>query len=124
MIALVLLLFSLPVRLRRVWGEAHPWRRLGLAGGDPGVGGPGPLPGFLLGALLAAALLAVGTLIFTTCVGFRTMAIGGDVRSTILLVFHSHSRLWAGPVSPGSVCGVWQIPNLAKSASHCTSGVR
>ena len=57
-IALVLLLFSLPVRLRRVWGEAHPWRRLGLAGGDPGAGGPGPLPGFLLGVLLAAALLA------------------------------------------------------------------
>jgi len=57
-IALVLLLCSLPVRLRRVWGEAHPWRRLGLAGGDPGAGGRGPLPGLLLGVLLAAGLLA------------------------------------------------------------------
>jgi len=57
-IALVLLLFSLPLRLHRVWGEAHPWRRLGLADGDPGAGGLGPLPRLLLGVLLAAALLA------------------------------------------------------------------
>lgn len=30
-LALVLLLISLPVRLKRVWLEPHPWRRLGLA---------------------------------------------------------------------------------------------
>jgi uncharacterized protein len=57
-IALVLLLGSLPVRLRRAWGEPHPWRRLGLAGGGPGARGLGPLPGFLLGLLLAVGLLA------------------------------------------------------------------
>ncbi|MEB3332567.1 MAG: CPBP family intramembrane glutamic endopeptidase [Synechococcaceae cyanobacterium] len=31
LIALVLLLLSLPWRLRRAWGEPAPWRRLGLA---------------------------------------------------------------------------------------------
>jgi hypothetical protein len=50
-IALLLLLVSLPMRLRRVWGDSHPWRRLGLRG-------TAPAPGFLLGLLLAAALLA------------------------------------------------------------------
>jgi uncharacterized protein len=52
-IALLLLLGSLPLRLRRVWGEANPWQRLGLAAGD-GLAGP---RGFLQGVLLAAALL-------------------------------------------------------------------
>ena len=31
-VALALLLLSLPARLRRAWGEDRPWRRLGLAG--------------------------------------------------------------------------------------------
>ncbi len=53
-IALVLLLFSLPLRLRRVWGEAHPWRRLGLAADGPGSGAGG----LLLGVLVAGVLLA------------------------------------------------------------------
>jgi membrane protease YdiL (CAAX protease family) len=53
-IALVLLLFSLPLRLRRVWGEAHPWRRLGLAADSPGSGAGG----LLLGVLVAGGLLA------------------------------------------------------------------
>lgn len=56
-IALLLLLLSLPARLRRVWGEGHPWRRLGLAGGDPAAGGGGAQAGFLKGVLLAMALL-------------------------------------------------------------------
>lgn len=51
-IALLLLLLSLPLRLRRVWGDSHPWRRLGLRGPAPAV-----LLGLLLGLLLAAALL-------------------------------------------------------------------
>ena len=49
-IALLLLLLSLPLRLRRVWGDSHPWRRLGLRG-------PAPAPAVMLGLLLAAALL-------------------------------------------------------------------
>ena len=64
-IALLLLLFSLPLRLEWAWGTHHPWRRLGLTGGDSGAGGEGPLPGLLQGVLLAAALLApvVGVLL-------------------------------------------------------------
>lgn len=31
-VALALLLLTLPARLRRAWGEDRPWRRLGLAG--------------------------------------------------------------------------------------------
>jgi len=53
-IALLLLLGSLPLRLRRVWGEPHPWRRLGLAAG----GGLAGTRGFLQGVVVAAALLA------------------------------------------------------------------
>jgi len=53
-IALLLLLLSLPLRLHRVWGESHPWRRLGLAAG----GGLAGTRGFLQGVLVAAALLA------------------------------------------------------------------
>ncbi|MEB3183348.1 MAG: CPBP family intramembrane glutamic endopeptidase [Cyanobacteriota bacterium] len=57
-IALLLLLLSLPLRLQRAWGAHQPWRRLGLTGGDPAAGGQGPVPGLLQGVLLAAALLA------------------------------------------------------------------
>jgi uncharacterized protein len=53
-ITLVLLLLTLPLRLRRVWGESHPWQRLGLTAGG-GLAGP---RGFLQGVGLAAALLA------------------------------------------------------------------
>lgn len=64
-IALLLLLLSLPLRLQRAWGARHPWRRLGLTGGDPAAGGQGPVLGLLQGVLLAAALLApvVGVLL-------------------------------------------------------------
>lgn len=64
-IALLLLLLSLPLRLQRAWGTHHPWRRLGLTGGDPAAGGQGPLVGLLQGVVLAAALLApvVGVLL-------------------------------------------------------------
>lgn len=50
--ALAALLFSLPVRLRRSWGEAHPWRRLGVQGPWPGV-----LKALLRGLLKALLLL-------------------------------------------------------------------
>ena len=52
-IALALLLFSLPLRLRRVWNDTNPWRRLGLAAGSPGT----RASGFLHGVLVAGALL-------------------------------------------------------------------
>lgn len=63
-IALLLLLFTLPLRLRRVWSEARPWRRLGLAAGGPGAAGlclgQGALAAIGLLALVAAALLLSG----------------------------------------------------------------
>jgi membrane protease YdiL (CAAX protease family) len=49
-IALLLLLLSLPLRLRRVWGDGHPWQRLGLTGANSAAH-------FLQGLLLATALL-------------------------------------------------------------------
>ena len=58
-IALVLLLFSLPLRLRRVWGEAQPWRRLGLAAGSRGDRARGFLQGVLLAATLLTAVAGV-----------------------------------------------------------------
>jgi membrane protease YdiL (CAAX protease family) len=51
-VALVLLLISLPIRLRRAWGEEHPWQKLGLA-----VPLPIALRSWLRGALKALALL-------------------------------------------------------------------
>ncbi len=53
-ITLALLLLTLPLRLRRVWGDSHPWQRLGLTAG----GGLAGSRGFLQGVGLAAALLA------------------------------------------------------------------
>ena len=58
-IALVLLLVSLPWRLRRVWGEHHPWRRLGVV--MPPAQALGSAARGLGKALLA--LLLVGSLL-------------------------------------------------------------
>ncbi len=62
-VALLLLLFSLPWRLRRSWGAAHPWRRLGVVA-PPLVAARTFLGGLakaaLLLALVAALLLASG----------------------------------------------------------------
>ncbi len=58
-IALLLLLLSLPQRLRQVWGDSHPWRRLGLAAGGCGAGTRGFLEGVLLSAVLLAAVAGV-----------------------------------------------------------------
>jgi len=61
-IALVLLLLTLPLRLRQVWGECHPWRRLGLLptgqGQTPGEPAAAILQGLLGGLLKAVLLLA------------------------------------------------------------------
>lgn len=63
-LALLLLILTLPLRLQRTWGEARPWRRLGL---QPLEGGANPgqtiwiifkalLRGLLKAALLLTAL--------------------------------------------------------------------
>jgi membrane protease YdiL (CAAX protease family) len=62
-VALVLLLASLPLRLRRVWQESNPWLRLGLA--VPGAlalrsGVRGLLKALLLLALVATVLILAG----------------------------------------------------------------
>lgn len=53
-IALVLLLLSLPWRLRRSWGSSAPWRTLGLSGTPAAIGRA------LVRGLLKALLLLVG----------------------------------------------------------------
>lgn len=62
-VALLLLLFSLPWRLRRSWGATHPWRRLGVVA-TPLMAVRAFLGGLakavLLLALVAAVLLASG----------------------------------------------------------------
>jgi MYXO-CTERM domain-containing protein len=61
--AFALFLLTLPRRLRRAWGEPHPWQRLGLAT-DPGNGlralWRGALKALLLLALVVGALLISG----------------------------------------------------------------
>ena len=52
--AVLALVVSLPLRLRRQWGEPHPWRSLGVVGP-----GPAALQALLRGLLKAAALLAL-----------------------------------------------------------------
>ena len=57
-IALVLLLLSLPWRLRRAWGSTTPWRTLGLAG-PPASIGRALVRGWLKALLLLAGVCAV-----------------------------------------------------------------
>ena len=62
-VALILLLASLPLRLKRVWQEPNPWQRLGLA--VPGAlalrsGVRGLLKALLLLALVSAGLMLAG----------------------------------------------------------------
>ena len=52
--ALAALLLSLPLRLRRSWGERQPWQRLGVTGPTPAV-----FKALVRGALKAAGLLAL-----------------------------------------------------------------
>jgi len=62
-LALVLLLLSLPMRLRRAWGTNQPWRQLGLAAPAPAVLRAlvrGLLKALLLLGLVSVVLLATG----------------------------------------------------------------
>lgn len=52
--AVLALVVSLPLRLRRQWGEPHPWRSLGVVAPWPAV-----LQALVRGLLKAAALLAL-----------------------------------------------------------------
>lgn len=63
MLALLLLLVSLPLRLRRVWQESNPWQRLGLAvplNAALRSGVRGLLKALVLLSLVAAALVLAG----------------------------------------------------------------
>ncbi len=57
-VALLLLLFSLPWRLRRSWGATHPWRRLGVVA-TPLMAVRAFLGGLAKAALLLALVAAV-----------------------------------------------------------------
>lgn len=57
-IALLLLLLTLPFRLRLTWGEPHPWRRLGLLPREQGLT-PGETSGRILQALLRGLVKAL-----------------------------------------------------------------
>ncbi len=64
LVSLLLLLLSLPLRLRRAWGESHPWRTLGVVAPPLailGAFGRGLLKALVLLALVVGALLAGGS---------------------------------------------------------------
>lgn len=66
--AVAALVLSLPLRLRRCWGEREPWQRLGVTGHTPGVFKAlvrGALKAAGLLALVIAALILVGALSWT-----------------------------------------------------------
>ncbi|MEA5414051.1 CPBP family intramembrane glutamic endopeptidase [Synechococcus sp. BA-132 BA5] len=63
-VSLLLLVLTLPLRLRRVWGESHPWRALGVVAPPLailGAFGRGLLKALMLLALVVGALLAAGS---------------------------------------------------------------
>lgn len=63
-LSLLLLLLTLPLRLRRAWGESHPWQALGVVAPLPAVLGSfgrGLLRALALLALVVVALLASGS---------------------------------------------------------------
>jgi len=64
-VSLLLLLLTLPLRLRRVWGDGHPWQRLGLVPAADTVpsGQRAVIQALLRGLLKALLLLAPLTLL-------------------------------------------------------------
>ena len=63
--AVAALLLSLPLRLRRCWGERQPWQRLGVTGPTPAVFRAllrGTIKAALLLALVIGALIVAGAL--------------------------------------------------------------
>lgn len=66
--ALLLLLLSLPLRIRRVWGEQRPWRQLGVVA-PPARAARAFVRGLLKAALLLA--LVAGALLISGQAGWR-----------------------------------------------------
>jgi len=78
-LALALLLLTLPVRLRRVWAESRPWHRLGVRRPWPGALlalGRGLLTALLLLAFVAAILVTTGQAAWSWRLGWG-MALNG-----------------------------------------------
>lgn len=84
-IALLLLLATLPWRLRQTWGEPHPWRRLGLLPSEVGPG-PAETTGKILLALLRGLLKALLLL----------------AALTVPLLLLGHAR-WCGELGSGEL---------------------
>ena len=83
-VSLVLLLLTLPLRLRRAWGERHPWRTLGVLAPLPamlGAFGRGLLRALALLALVVVALLASGSARWIGPAGLE----GGEVLNALAL---------------------------------------
>jgi uncharacterized protein len=83
-ITLVLLLLTLPLRLRRVWGEERPWRRLGVTAGGARAGGWALAQGLLIAALLLA--LVAGGLLLGGQARWQGTASGGIVANGLALL--------------------------------------
>jgi hypothetical protein len=84
-LSLVLLLLTLPWRLRRAWGESHPWQALGVVAPLPAVLGSfgrGLLRALALLALVVVALLASGNARWIGLAGLE----GGEWLNAVALV--------------------------------------
>jgi len=84
-LALLLLLLTLPLRLRRAWGEPHPWHALGVRAPLPavlGTFGRGLLRALALLALVVGSLLASGGARWIGPAGLG----GGEVLNALALV--------------------------------------
>ena len=78
-VALALLLLTLPVRVRRVWGDSRPWYRLGVRRPWHGVLlalGRGLLKALLLLAFVAAILITTGQAAWSWRVGWGMVVNG------------------------------------------------
>ncbi len=71
-LSLVLLLLTLPRRLRRAWGESHPWQALGVVAPLPAV-----LGSFGRGLLRALALLALVVIALLVSGNARWIGVAG-----------------------------------------------
>ena len=82
-VALLLLLFTLPWRLRRTWGVEHPWQQLGIV--VPAAAG---LRAFFRGLLKAAALLfgVVAVLLLSGLSQWQGQVTAGQLLNAIALL--------------------------------------